>query len=290
MIINTVKSFIEKALLVGLFGLSLGVMPHALAASDVRGSSDDTSIDRYRGSWIVNYRLTPDADYRLVLGGIETVNGVERPESSQRLSGQLTRITYQIPQGTRTRELNRFFTDQLKESDAELLFTCNGRACGSSTVWANQVFNESTLLGLVDSQFVITAKLPGQYAVVYIVERGNRKVYAHLDLIETDAAARIGADALDQGFAILAIDQQPDIDVITQINQQIVQEGRQATLVVHHKGNGFEDALEKSQRLAEQLSASLLARNVDIPVTSVGAWVPSVLQAFTSVVVLVIEG
>lgn len=288
MIKHVFTSFVPKTLIIRSL-VALCILPLSLqAATDVSGSSDDTSIDRFRGSWIVNYRQTPDDDYRLVLGGIETVNGAERPERSQRLSGQLTRITYQMPETSRTRELNRFFTDQLVGRGAEVLFACSGRACGSSTVWANQIFNESKLLGLVDSQYVITAQLPGQYAVIYIVERGNRRIYAHIDLIETDSAARIGADVLERKFAVVAVDQLPDVALIAQINQQLLQKGQQPTLVVHHQGSNLDDASRQSQRFAEELALGLAEQNEVVPVASVGAWVPSVLREFQSVIMLVI--
>jgi len=81
-------------------------------------------------------------------------------------------------------ELETHYRAMLKEREATILFRCDGRSCGSSNVWANRVFGESRLYGRDDEQaYIVSAWLDTQNRVqlntLYIVQRGNRQVYAY---------------------------------------------------------------------------------------------------------------
>lgn len=72
----------------------------------------------------------------------------------------------------------------LEARQAKKLFRCAGRACGSSNVWANQVFGEPRLYGRDEEQsYQVAAWRDGnnrvQIVSLYIVQRGNRKIYVH---------------------------------------------------------------------------------------------------------------
>ena len=275
----------RKIVLAGLLACSVST---ALAQTDVRGAKDPEVLERYAGSWIVRFKEQPRERYTLALGGIETVNGIERPERSETLTGELVRLTYEMPQGTRTRDVYRAFKDQLSSRDATVRFECNGRSCGSSSVWANEIYNESKLYGLVDSQYVVNAQLPGQTLSLYIVERGNRRVYAHLDVVETDPAARLTAEALTEGYAVIAVDELPGPSVLSSVIEQLSAKGLSPTLVVHHQGVSFDDAANQASAMANQLKESLSALP-SVQVQSLGAYAPSVLKDHASVIVMVVQ-
>jgi uncharacterized protein len=266
--------------------LTLALLNTAYAQSDAVGAKDPEVLERYSGSWVVKYQDQPEVRYTLALGGIETVNGIERPERSRSLSGELIRLTYELPINTRTRDVYQFYAEQLKAQKAEVLFECSGRSCGSSSVWANDIYQDSKLYGLVGSQYVLNVELPGQTISIYIVERGNRRVYAHLDIVETDLAARIGAEVLNNLHAVLSVDALPDRAVLDSVINQLTEQQKQIALVVHHSGADFAQASQESDRMAEDLKALL---NEVAPVQSVGAYVPSVLKDHTSVVEMVIQ-
>ena len=260
----------------------------ALAESDISGSTDSKALDRFRGSYIVEYDRQAAIDYLLPLGSIEKVNGAERPEKSERLSGKLTRITYRIPEGHRTREIYEFFSEQLAAQRAETLFSCRGRECGSSAYWANQIFDRSKLYGVERSQYYHVASLPGLTVVMYIIERGNLRLYAHLDLIETDAAARIVTTLSQVGYVDLAVDTLPSGDVLQQLKSRLASFNRSAVVVVHHQGENLAEAQEKSEATANELRALLNDNGLGhIAVKALGALAPSVLGNSQLKVVLV---
>lgn len=185
------KSMIKRSplkitlILVSLF-LSYATLAFEVT-DDVMGSADYTGFDRYPGSKIDQYSRDQAIDYLLVLGKLKKIDNKLEPEYAQRLQGQLTRITYHIPEGNSAKQAYQFYAEQL--SSAELLFECSARDCGSSSYWANQIFNISTLYGPDNYQHysVYRKRLNEKelLIVLYSIMRGNKRVYAHLDFLET---------------------------------------------------------------------------------------------------------
>lgn len=260
----------------------------AFAADDLVGSADDSVLERFRGSWIVNYKTAALTDYSLPLGSVEQVNGVERLEREERITGRLTRISYRIPQGNTTRKIFGFYKTQLEMQKAEVLFSCQGRECGSSNYWANDVFDFSKLYGVERSQYYLAARLPGVTVSMYTVERGSRKLYAHIDVIETDIAARMTETIKREGYVGLSVNQLPDLDLLEKLVSQLDAHTQDITLVVHHKGASLASGEELGATKALQLREALAKRKMaSVSVQSVGALVPSILKQNQMVVVLV---
>ncbi|WP_293266530.1 DUF4892 domain-containing protein [Neptunomonas sp.] len=258
------------------------------AADDLVDSADDSVLERFRGSWIVNYKTLPLADYALPLGSVEQVNGVERLEREEGMTGRLTRISYRIPEGNTTRKVFSFFKTQLEKQKAEMLFSCQGRECGSSNYWANDVFNFSKLYGVERSQYYLAARLPGVTVSMYVIERGSRKLYFHIDVIETDVAARMTATIKREGYVGISINQLPDMNLLEKLIGQLESYSQDLTLVVHHKGETLEKGKALSATKASQLRQALIDRKMsNLSVQSVGALAPSVLRQNNLVVVLV---
>lgn len=259
-----------------------------IAEDDISGASDDNLIERFRGSWIVNYQSPVLTDYSLALGGVEQVDGAERLEREERLTGQLKRISYRVPEGNTTRTVFNSFRAQLEQLNADILFSCQGRECGSSNYWANSVFGFSKLYGVERSQYYMAARLPGVTAVFYVTERGNRRIYAHIDLIETDVAARMIATIKGKGFVELSANGLPDIALLEKLIEGLQKYTLDIALVVHHKGETLAAANEAGNAQANELRQLLSRHQISgVEVFSVGALVPSVLNQNQSAVMLV---
>lgn len=254
------------------------------AAQDDIASAGVEPIERYRGAWIVRYAQQDDVDYRLPLGGIEQVNGVERPEDSELLTGHLTRITYRLQEGTRTRKIADFYQELLASLDAKIRYECRGRACGSSNYWANEVFDNSRLYGLAAAQHYIAAELPGLSLAIYITERGNRRIYVQVEAIETDSTARLITQLDIQGHVVLATDQLPQTDALQRLLGAL--DGRDVALVIHHRGDDFGAALAAARKVQSELSG-VIPQSVDS--YAVGRYIPSVLGDAQFVITLVRE-
>ena len=169
--------------LTGLILLLASFLVHA--EDDIRGASDYPLLGRFAGSYIVQYSQQAERDYRFVLGGLEKINGVLAPEKEQRLSGQLTQITYRIPEYHNPEEAFRFIETQIEDQGGTRLFGCTGRDCGSSNQWANNIFRYSRLYGVDNTQSYAAYQLENRSIALYSVRRGNKRVYLRLEVLET---------------------------------------------------------------------------------------------------------
>ncbi len=181
-----------------LIGWLLTVVNVASAAEDVAGSHDLGSLVRYPNSWIVDFSQHNVAEYALATGSMKKVNGVIAPESLRYVSGRLTRITYQLPTGHTSAGAANHFQRQFDKLPHEVLFRCEARVCGESNQWANIQFGIAKLYGIDREQHYAALMLQSagaepDYLAFYTVKRGNKKVYAHIDLIEAESQSSLGA-------------------------------------------------------------------------------------------------
>ena len=87
-------------------------------------------------------------------------------------------------------------------------FTCRGRDCGRSNGWANQVFGQAILYGPEANQFYIAADQDGELVSAYVIERGNRRIYAHVEALRPRSwwwrlTATLVEDLAGKGFVAL---------------------------------------------------------------------------------------
>jgi len=164
----------------------------AQGSADVAGSADYAGINRFPGSYIVDYRHDTNTVYSLALGRMQRVTGRVAPSHSERFQGDLYRITYEIPDGFNAQEVFDHFRSQLLDADQQELFVCQGRDCGSSNFWANDLFGNRILYGPENGQFYMASAYQHEhegetisgYAALYVITRANRRLYAHLEFLE----------------------------------------------------------------------------------------------------------
>lgn len=185
----------------------------------VVGFSDHSLLTGFPDSTIVERDLQRDSNYRLVLGGLERVRGDVIPEESQRLRGAVTTLTYEVSQSFRGEDVYQFFLDQLEERSYEVLFNCTGRGCGSSNYWANDIFRNRILYGPERNQYYLAFRANSglesdPHFALYIITRVNRKIYAHIQVVEPG-----GTRELEQ---IVAPGEAPPIAVDATVEQEIL--------------------------------------------------------------------
>lgn len=163
------------------------------------GNPDDHAVfSGFPDAEISELETIEDTNYRVVLGSLQSTRGQVVPEASERVRGDLTRILYQIPDGFSGQDVYDFFVDQMRSRDYSELFTCAGRACGSSENWANDIFGNRILYGPVRNQFylVMGSDPSGQFYVsAYVITRINRQILAFLEIIELGGSAGVSAVA-----------------------------------------------------------------------------------------------
>ncbi len=144
-------------------------------------------------------------NYRLALGSIRKKQNQLRPEIEITLSGEMNRLTFEIAREYGTEEVFQYFFDQLKSKSFDILYQCHAAECGSNAHWANRIFKERLLNGVERSQHYIVARLNvsgtanlSRYIVFYLVQRGNKRLYVHFDLVA--ASADQASPVLDSQF------------------------------------------------------------------------------------------
>ncbi|MDT8428175.1 MAG: DUF4892 domain-containing protein [Pseudomonadales bacterium] len=250
--------------------------------ADVNGAADHLAIERFPGARISAYSSNEVASHTFVLGRMQRVNGRVTPGDSQRLRGRLTRITYEIPENFSAEEVYEHYRAQILAPEQPPLFSCQGRGCGSSNFWANEVFGNRVLYGPEANQFYLAAQQQGEQALfvaLYVITRGNRRVYAHLELLEAqgfDADLQASPQALlnrldrDGSVSIpqLRFDSNDELLDETGLQQAVavlqLDNLLQVYVVAHLQGEeDLDTLLARSRKRAEIVRASLVREGID---------------------------
>ncbi|MEH6471846.1 MAG: DUF4892 domain-containing protein [Halopseudomonas sp.] len=238
---------------------------HAVAADDLPGAMDLTQITRYPNSWIVDYSQQSVPEYRLATGRMKKINGVVSPESSLYVSGRLTRITYRLPSGRQSSDAVDHFKQQFESLANEPLFQCRGRNCGESNQWANFQFAIPRLYGIDREQYYLALKLTADtsadpsYLAFYTVKRGNKRVYAQIDLVQPDSvslplATGIFIEELTNGARVYR-EQQPTTTEVDGLRQLLAAQPALVLVLIGHSDQGA--SLEQHQQVSLQQADTL---------------------------------
>ncbi|MCY3857902.1 MAG: DUF4892 domain-containing protein [Gammaproteobacteria bacterium] len=185
------KRLISCVLTLGSFGL----------LADVPGSSDSNILTRYTASTIIEYDLIEGA-YDFIYASVDKIKREVSFESSVRFTGSGQKITYEMPRGVSREDALRWHTSQLDRLGGTMLFSCDGPDCGRATIWASQIFRIRSL-SAPDRQQSYAAYVLGDDAdqtlvALYVVERGNKRVNAHIEVVEPNAPVTFDQN---RGFA-----------------------------------------------------------------------------------------
>lgn len=127
-------------------------------------------------------------DHEVGLGAIRKVRGVWQFKDSERLTGELSRHTWQVIDGFSSLEIFDQVVSHLDAMSAsEELFSCVGRSCGQGVQWANRVFGERVLYGREELQHYkvySVSSQPTYRVLLYSAARTADRQYFHLELLE----------------------------------------------------------------------------------------------------------
>lgn len=172
-----------------LFCLGLYCAP--LLAADTPGSQDLEALLRPARSEIIDYRDHPTAERRYPQDSLRRISGqlVAREVLAE---GRLRALTYQLPEEHGPREALQLARQHLQEQGAQLLFWCEGRDCGSSSLWANQIFGNAKLYGPEEQQSYLLLRMAepqgNSLLALYGIVRGNRRSYLHVEQLDADVS------------------------------------------------------------------------------------------------------
>ncbi len=175
-----------------LLGLSLTSV--LACAADLPGSQDLPLVPRLTDAQIVDYRPAVEQERIYPMGAIRKISGQLRFDGQVNARGKLTAITYQLPAERTSNEAFTLAREALQKQGAELLFWCQARDCGESSLWANEVFGNAKLYGADEQQAYLLLRLAApqdnSLVALYSITRGNRRAYLHVE--QFDAAAPLG--------------------------------------------------------------------------------------------------
>jgi hypothetical protein len=244
-----------------LLFLGVAMAVNVSAASDIRNSNDYDKLQRFPSSYIVQYKQSDTRDYRLILGGLEKINGVLQPEKEKRVAGRLTEISYRIPENRTPNEAFEHFYSQIIALGGKELFRCSGRDCGSSNQWANNIFGYFRLYGVDKSQSFASLELDGNYVSLYSVRRGNKRVYLRLDVLEGQSAGRSSQQSAETQIR-REISSKEDVDILLEL---LKSSSDLSVWIVGHDFNPGtkQQQLTRSMQQADQLKTQLVAAGID---------------------------
>jgi hypothetical protein len=159
------------------------------SAADVPGSSDLPDVERPLGSEIVRYSEGVKSAIRLPLERVERVNNRLVIDEELDIEGHVIDITYELGAREEYEPFMAALKTKMTEQGAEILFFCESRGCGISGLWANTLFKVRELYGPNGTQIYFVVKLLGagpRYLSAYGIERGNRRQYVHIRMVEPD--------------------------------------------------------------------------------------------------------
>jgi hypothetical protein len=160
-------------------------------AADVAGSQDFANLPRPSDSEIVDYRPAAELERIFPMGSIRKISGQLRFESQVSSRGTATSVTYELAPERSADEAFTAAREALQKQNAQLLFWCQARDCGESSLWANEVFGNSRLYGADSGQAYLLLRLaaPSNDTLValYSITRGNRRAYLHVEQFQASA-------------------------------------------------------------------------------------------------------
>lgn len=163
-------------------------------AADVPGSQDLPALPRLTDAQIVDYRPAAELERIYPMGAIRKISGKLRFDGQVKARGQVTAITYELAPEDTSSEAFTAAREALQKQGAELLFWCQARDCGESSLWANEVFGNAKLVGSDKDQAYLLLRLaaPQENSLValYGITRGNGRANLHVE--QFDAGAPLG--------------------------------------------------------------------------------------------------
>lgn len=184
-----------------------------LAAQDIPDALDPEGIDRFPRSWIVEYEATAESlPHLFITAPVDKIRQDLRLEGV-RVTGPAQRVTYRIPDGERLDEIAAHYREILAAGGSGIVFSCEGPDCGRSTIWAHDVFGVPILVAPNRSQHFLAGPMTingvEKLVAVYVVQRGNRRLYAHVEVVVPEGEVifdtnRTLAETLARtGFAVI---------------------------------------------------------------------------------------
>jgi len=153
-------------------------------------------VPLYLGSAEIQRKVSIEPDHIIALSKNKKVNGAWRFENVKHVQGVLVKSLYEIASENSFSDVAEFYKQYFAKDRVDMLYHCHGRACGSSNQWANGTFKESRLYGADDNQYYWVFQYQQHMVVMYLVQRGNDRIYLYLEDIQSQDVATLQSVAI----------------------------------------------------------------------------------------------
>ncbi|MFJ4114269.1 DUF4892 domain-containing protein [Pseudomonas sp. NPDC089758] len=134
---------------------------------------------------VVEQRPAVEQERIYPMGPLRKISGRLRVDDKVESRGQVSSITYELPEERTAREAFASAREALQRDGGYPLFWCLGRDCGEASLWGNEVFGSARLNGGDEQQAFILLRRSAEEAdtlvALYAVTRGNRRAYLHVE-------------------------------------------------------------------------------------------------------------
>lgn len=155
---------------------------------------------------VVYQEHNAEVEYVLPLGPMERIDGRWQPESKRSMQAAIDRQTLEFGAQVSEQEVYDLYQEKARSHNSQTLYRCQGRDCGQSNRWANDFFHRFQLYGSEGSQRLSTQwfKSAGReyYLVLYMVRRGNKRVYLQQDLLSRPVSSTASAIPVPQSGSL----------------------------------------------------------------------------------------
>lgn len=278
-----------SSILSRLLGLALLLAFAAKASSDMLLSSFPVAERVFSES-----RAVPE--HLFVASSFSSSRGKLQGSALYSLKGEMTRETWEIPRLHEADDVMEFYVQAVQEMGGKELFRCRARDCGRSNDWANVAFKRANLYGPDRNQRYLAAVVPRAGAApmaigVYVIRRGNQRLYVHLEQVAVESGLGPLLASLEtqrEVFFSAAMVNQPRrleqrlSDWLS--NAQSLNGEFRVYVVSYHRGarQSSQDNLRVAQQQADTLKSWLITRRIPenrIQTVVVGPWGPDEVYA-----------
>ncbi|WP_339064644.1 DUF4892 domain-containing protein [Teredinibacter turnerae] len=211
--------------------------------------------------------------YRFILSAPKKIDGRWQFDREEQVSAAVASRTYELAQSIRLRDAVAALDDYVRSLNARLLFLCDGLDCGSSNVWANEVFEVKQLYGLDQTQayraWELKVERGAAFLVAYLAQRGNGRLYAQVELLTIAGVDRLHLHASRASIlnTLNAAGYYTLADVPEDVSALADALISRPTLTVYLVGHAYGREplavlVSRSQQLARQLKEKLEAQGV----------------------------
>lgn len=159
-----------------------------------------------RASLDINEVSEQDEPVNFILSSAQRIRREVAFERVIKVFGPVSSNTYQMPSDLKRSDVTDWFKQQIATLGGRIEFECEQRDCGRATIWATDIFRERVLSASDINQNYLAISIDKDeiqhLVMIYVVERGNRRVYAHV--VEIIPSERVTFDTpVDVSSALL---------------------------------------------------------------------------------------